>query len=132
MNESFSRRNFSKFPKIFENHIFIIKKSKEIISKLSSRRESVSEAENEDFFAGMKKRKSSSDSLEDEINEAEEYESMTHNNDSLNMKMKKKLEYLEQKLEKKSNAFNELKRENLRLKDSVDRKKRTLKVKFYF
>ena len=78
----------------------------------------------------MKKRKSSSDSLEDEINEAEEYESMTHNNDSLNIKMKKKLEYLEQKLEKKSNAFNELKRENLRLKDSVDRKKRTLKVKF--
>ena len=132
MNESFSRRNFRKFlPKIFGS-IFIIKKSKEIISKLSARRESVSEGENEDFFGGMKKRKSSSDSLEDEINEAEEYESMTHNNDSLNIKMKKKLEYLEQKLEKKSNAFNELKRENLRLKDSVDRKKRTLKVKFYF
>ena len=48
------------------------------------------------------------------------------------LRKKKKLEYLEQKLEKKSNAFNELKRENLRLKDSVDRKKRTLKVKFYF
>jgi len=104
-----------------------LEKSKEIISKLSSRRESLSEEEREDFFSGMKKRKSSSDSLEDEINEAEEYESMTHNNDSLNIKMKKKLEYLEQKLEKKSNAFNELKRENLRLKDSVDRKKRTLK-----
>jgi hypothetical protein len=105
-----------------------LEKSKEIISKLSLRRESISEGENEDFFAGMKKRKSSSDSLEDEINEAEEFElSMTHNNDSLKIKMKKKLEYLEQKLEKKSNAFNELKRENLRLKDSVDRKKRTLK-----
>ena len=85
-----------------------------------------------DFFASLKKRKSSSDSLEDEINEAEEFESMTHNNDSLNIKMKKKLEYLEQKLEKKSNAFNELKRENLRLKDSVDRKKRTLKVRFFY
>ena len=108
-----------------------MKKSKEIISKLSSRRESISDGEgHEDFFSTLKKRKSSSDSLEDEINEAEEYESMTHNNDSLNIKMKKKLEYLEQKLEKKSNAFNELKRENLRLKDSVDRKKRTLKVKF--
>ena len=99
---------------------------------MSSRRGSISDGEGEDFFASLKKRKSSSDSLEDEINEAEEFESMTHNNDSLNIKMKKKLEYLEQKLEKKSNAFNELKRENLRLKDSVDRKKRTLKVRFFY
>ena len=40
-------------------------------------------------------------------------------------KMKEKLAYLEQKLEKKSNAFNDLKRENLRLKDCVERRKRT-------
>jgi len=40
-------------------------------------------------------------------------------------KMKEKLAYLEQKLEKKSSAFNDLKRENLRLKDCVERRKRT-------
>ena len=40
-------------------------------------------------------------------------------------KMKEKLAYLEQKLQKKSNAFNDLKRENLRLKDCVERRKRT-------
>ena len=57
--------------------------------------------------------------------ESAQFEPFLNNKNTI----KRRMADLEQKLEKKSIAYNDLKRENLRLKDSVERKKRnSLKV----
>merc|ERR1711935_959615 len=95
-----------------------LEKSKEIIAKLRTHSGEYDYSELE-AVSETHSRKSSFEavSLSDEMVLPEYLPKMN--------KMKEKLAYLEQKLEKKSSAFNDLKRENLRLKDCVERRKRT-------
>lgn len=94
-----------------------LEKSKEIITKLRTAQDYEQYSEIDVSETHSRKSSFEVSSLSDEMVLPEYLPKMN--------KMKEKLAYLEQKLEKKSNAFNDLKRENLRLKDCVERRKRT-------
>merc|ERR1712062_341015 len=94
-----------------------LEKSKEIIQKLKNET-LLDNEENIDFFSEMTRTESLNRNSSTE--ESAQFEPFLNNKNTI----KRRMADLEQKLEKKSIAYNDLKRENLRLKDSVERKKR--------